>query len=98
MEDNITAAIRKLVREEVAAILRRTRVTTVVVDPRRIYSVASAAELLGVSTDYVYSRVKDGSITRLVDLGGSKAKYRIRADALQAFIDSRTMQDQKHGI
>lgn len=56
----------------------------------RQYSVKSAAELLDVSIDYVYARLEDGELPRLLDLGGGKAKYRIPASDLQRFIDSRT--------
>lgn len=55
----------------------------------RLYSVRSAAEILETSTDYVYDRIKDGSLA-VVELGSSRAKQRIRADVLQAFIDHRS--------
>lgn len=57
----------------------------------RLYSVAAAADLLGgVSTDYVYARIDDGSL-RAVELGtDTRSKKRVRADDLQAFIDART--------
>ncbi|PWC05396.1 hypothetical protein DCE94_03740 [Agromyces badenianii] len=55
----------------------------------RLYSVAAAAKVLDVSDDYVYARIKDGSL-RAVELGDSRAKLRVRADDLQAFIDVRT--------
>lgn len=57
-----------------------------------MYSVKSAAELLDVSEDYVLARIKDGSIARHVDLGSSRAKYRVRADDLQEYIDSLTVE------
>ena len=55
----------------------------------RLYPVAKAAEVLGVSPDYVYDRINEG-IIRVVELGSGRAKQRVRADDLQAFIDSRT--------
>lgn len=55
----------------------------------RLYSVVKAAEILGTGDDYVYARIKDGSL-RTVQLSSGKSKRRIRADDLQAFIDSRT--------
>jgi excisionase family DNA binding protein len=55
----------------------------------RLYSVATVADLLEVSTDFVYDRIKSG-VLPVVELGDTKAKQRIRADALQDFIDSRT--------
>lgn len=62
---------------------------TTVLEAVRLYSVASAAELLEVSTDYVYDRINDG-LLRVAELGSTKSKTRIRADDLQAFIDART--------
>lgn len=56
----------------------------------RLYSVAAAAELLGVSADYVYDRINAGDLI-VTELGHGRAKQRIRADVLQAFIDSRTV-------
>lgn len=55
----------------------------------RCYSVASVAKHLEVSTDYVYERIKSNDLP-VVELGHGRAKQRIRADDLQAFIDSRT--------
>lgn len=55
----------------------------------RLYRPAEAAEVLGVSDWYIYKRIKEGAI-RVVELGTSKHKQRIRADDLQSFIDSRT--------
>jgi excisionase family DNA binding protein len=55
----------------------------------RLYPVAEAAKLLGVSVDYVYDRIKERVIP-VVELGHGRPKQRIRADDLQAFIDSRT--------
>lgn len=63
---------------------------TTVTEVERQYSVKAAADLLGVSTEYIYSRMKDGELPRRLDLGGTKAKYRIPASDLQRFIDSRT--------
>lgn len=57
----------------------------------RMYSVKTAAEILDTSPAYVFDRIKDGSIPRHIDLGSTRAKFRIRADDLQAFIDSRTV-------
>lgn len=57
----------------------------------RTYSVKSAASILDTSEDYVLARIKDGSIPRHLDLGSSRPKYRVRADDLQDFIDSRTV-------
>jgi len=39
------------------------------VEAVRLYSVAAAAELLGVSRYYIYDRIADGQIRRVVELG-----------------------------
>jgi excisionase family DNA binding protein len=67
-----------------------------VVEAVRLYSVASVAELLEVSKDYVYDRIKSG-VLAVVELGDERAKQRIRADVLQAFIDSRSYGHQNRG-
>lgn len=57
-----------------------------------LYTVADAAEALGVSLSYMYERIRDQQITT-VDLGSDlKPKLRIRADTLQGFIQERTTQ------
>ena len=61
------------------------------VEAVRLYSVAAAASRLDVSPDYVYARIRTGEIG-VVELGCGRAKQRVRADVLQAFIDSRTYQ------
>lgn len=61
-----------------------------VLEVERQYSVKAAADLLGVSVQYIYDRMDDGGLPRRLDLGGTRAKYRIPASDLQAFIDSRT--------
>lgn len=63
-----------------------------VIEVERQYSLKSAAEILETSVDYVEDRIKDGSLPRIVDLGSTRAKYRIPASDLQRFIDSRTAQ------
>jgi len=55
----------------------------------RLYSVSAVAGILGVSTDYVYDRIHAGDLA-VVELGHGRAKQRIRADVLQAFIDARS--------
>ncbi|WP_422784959.1 helix-turn-helix domain-containing protein [Psychromicrobium lacuslunae] len=48
------------------------------------------ATLLAVSRDYVYDLINSGQL-RVADVGSSaRVKKRIRADDLQAFIESRT--------
>jgi excisionase family DNA binding protein len=56
----------------------------------RLYTAVQAADLLGVSDDFIYSRWADHSL-RCVDIGNNgRKKLRVRADDLQAFIDART--------
>lgn len=71
--------------------------TIKVIEVERQYSVKSAADLLDVSTQYIYDRMDDGELPRRLDLGGGKAKYRIPASDLQAFIDARTSDSRKPG-
>ncbi|WP_168404740.1 helix-turn-helix domain-containing protein [Arthrobacter silvisoli] len=55
-----------------------------------LLTIIDAAEVLGVSKHYVQDRIKDGEL-RIVELGSNiRAKLRVRADDLQAFIDGRT--------
>lgn len=69
-----------------------------VLEVERQYSVKSAAQILDTSEDYVLDRIKDGELPRIVDLGSSRAKYRIPASDLQRFIDSRTVTAGKVGV
>lgn len=55
----------------------------------RLYRPAEAAEVLGISRASVYRIIHQGAI-RVVELGTTSHKQRIRADDLQAFIDART--------
>lgn len=56
---------------------------------RLLYSVQESADLLGVGKDYMYERINSGEIPT-VQLGtDNRAKRRIAAEDLQAFIDSR---------
>lgn len=59
------------------------------VDAVRLYSVATVAERLEVSKVWVYERIKSGELA-VVELGSTRPKQRVRADVLQAFIDSRS--------
>jgi excisionase family DNA binding protein len=90
---DFAALIRELVALEVQAALEsrgdHRALDVVVVDQRRLYSVAQVAELLGTGTDYVYDRIKS-RVFPIVELGDTKSKQRIRADDLQKFKDART--------
>lgn len=91
MENAITNAIREYIREELEKEKPRLFPPLEPVPHFKLYSVKEAAKILSVSTEYIYSRIKDGSIGHVVDLGAGNAKYRIRADDLSAFIESRTL-------
>ena len=55
-----------------------------------LFTIADAAETLGVSLNYLYERIRDHRIAT-VNLGSdNKPKLRIRADTLQTFIQERT--------
>lgn len=59
-----------------------------------LFTVADAAEMLGVKTTYLYDRIQSGLITA-VDLGSAaRPKLRLRADTLQQFIQERTIEAQ----
>lgn len=54
-----------------------------------LYTVADAAEALGVSLSYMYSQIRDNRIST-VNLGSdNKPKLRIPTDALQSFLQER---------
>ena len=61
-----------------------------VLEVERHYSIASVATILDVSTDFVYARIADGGLKKVVELGSGQAKQRISASTLQAYLDSRT--------
>lgn len=55
-----------------------------------LYTVPDAAEMLGVSLNYLYERIRDRRLPA-VELGTEKkSKLRIRADDLQQFIQDLT--------
>ena len=93
LDMSIEAAIRKIIREELARArpdAPAARREVVGIEVERQCSVKSVALILDVSADYVEDRIKDGSLPRRLDLGSTRAKYRIPASDLQAFIDART--------
>ena len=55
----------------------------------RAYTILEAAQLLGVSKHYVYTRIQDGEI-HATDLGEGRTKYRVTAAELRRFLNSRT--------
>jgi hypothetical protein len=102
MNTSFEDIMRRIIREEVEAALA-TIVHAVTptapapvppklegVDRRQHYSIAAAAKLLQVSGDYVYDRIKDGSIVKVVELGSGQAKQRISGLELDRFISERS--------
>ena len=91
--DSIEEIIRRIVREEIEAAFKtavaRVGHHAVEENPQRLYSVASAADLLGVSVDYVYDRIRTGEVA-VVELGGARHKQRVSSEELRRFIDLRT--------
>lgn len=58
------------------------------------YSVAKVAELLDVSTDWVYRRIRKGAFP-IIELGDNeRSNQRIAASELQRFLDARTLPRQ----
>jgi len=86
--------VRRIVREELAAAAASEPLVAIAPppevpwNPRALYSVARAAELLDVSTDYVYKAIREGRLAS-VELGTERAKRRVSAAALEEFIVAR---------
>jgi excisionase family DNA binding protein len=55
----------------------------------RLYKVTEVMQILSVGHTYVYDLINSGRLP-VVELGSTRAKQRVRADDLQAFIDQRT--------
>jgi excisionase family DNA binding protein len=67
-----------------------TSTETLPVTALPLFTVADAAEAIGVTPNYFYERIRDGRITT-VNIGSDvRPKLRIRADTLQQFIQERT--------
>lgn len=101
MEGAITAAVRKIVREEVQAAMgecvsARPSSRHVVEMPlrpgevERQYPVVEVARLLGMSRDWVYDRIEDGTFVVANFGSGDKSKRRIPASSLNAYIKAHT--------
>lgn len=100
MEGATTAAIRKIVREEVRAemgqrVSARPSSRHVVEMPlrpgevERHYPIIEVARLLGMSRDWVYDRIKDGTFV-VANFGTGKSKLRIPASSINAYIQAHT--------
>lgn len=63
-------------------------------NPTQLYSTREAGEILGVTGLTVWRWVRDGRIPAVnLTEGDGRAKFRIRADELQKFIDRLTLDD-----
>jgi excisionase family DNA binding protein len=100
--DTFDSLVRQIVREEFTTLVREEvrralddgapvilSLAKVVSETNRLYSIRSAAEQLGVSHSYVYSKINAGEIA-VVELGDGNQKQRIAATELQRFIEART--------
>ncbi|OJU41785.1 MAG: hypothetical protein BGN97_03500 [Microbacterium sp. 69-10] len=56
--------------------------------PVRLYTIPDAGGVLGKSRDTVYRMISAGEIKAVKITRGSRSTMRIRADALQQYIDS----------
>lgn len=63
----------------------------------RQYPVSEVARLLGMSRDWVYERIKDGTFT-VANFGDGKSKRRIPASSVNAFITAHTYGNEKPGV
>ncbi|QIK63799.1 hypothetical protein G7068_11835 [Leucobacter viscericola] len=63
----------------------------------RHYSVRSVAEIFDRSDDWVLDRIKAGEFPRLLDLGASRAAYRIPESVLKEYIKTRTVEIEVPG-
>jgi len=89
--DTIESLVRNIVRDELSKIwppAAQPRVENVADAANRVYSVARVADLLGVSVDYIYARIRSGEI-ETIELGGGRAKQRVTGAELQRFVESR---------
>ena len=62
----------------------------------RHYPVAEVARLLGMSRDWVYERLADGTFVT-ANFGTGKSKKRIPASSINSFIESHTYGSKKPG-
>lgn len=88
----IEAIVREMVHDEIQSTLTAAFIGTqkaMSIDPRRLYSVAEVAGILGTGRGYVTNRIKAGELP-VVELGETKPKQRVPLSALNAFIEKRT--------
>lgn len=91
--ETIDDLLRRIIREEVRSALSARQPLgpgeAAAPDPRRLYSVATVAELMEMSTDWVYARINAQELA-VVELGSTRTKQRISAGELERFISERT--------
>lgn len=58
----------------------------------RHYPVSEVARLLGMSRDWVYERINDGTFT-IANFGAGTSKRRIPASSINRFIDAHSYGD-----
>jgi len=100
MENALEKAVRALIPEEINESERKWTSSTPVARPviemplctgevERHYPVAEVARLLGMSRDWVYDRIEDGTFT-VANFGAGKSKRRIPASSINAYIEANT--------
>ena len=56
----------------------------------RLYTIAEVAHLLSVGRNYVYARIKDGTLPAVnLGAGGGREKLRVRSLDLENFIQAK---------
>lgn len=63
----------------------------------RQYPVSETARLLGMSRDWVYDRIDDGTFV-VANFGTGKSKRRIPASSINAYIKAHTYGNRKPGV
>ncbi len=64
----------------------------------RHYPVKSAAKIFDRSPDWVLDCIKAGKFSRILDLGGSRAAYRIPESEIRNYIEQNTIELKKPGV
>ena len=60
----------------------------------RHYPIIEVARLLGMSRDWVYERIEDGTFT-VANFGAGKSKRRIPASSINTYIEAHTYGNKK---
>lgn len=93
---NIENRVRQIVREEISARLPAVPASQTAIElplrpgeVERQYPVSETARLLGMSRDWVYDRIDDGTFV-VANFGTGKSKRRIPASSINAYIKAHT--------